>query len=69
MTVGIGRWARSRLAEHRAVAEYRQAWRSLRRLHSAATPEPNGSDSERRGRSINTNVNEDPQIHHRKENQ
>ncbi len=34
MTIGIGHWARARLAEHRAIAEYRQAWRRLRRLHA-----------------------------------
>lgn len=54
MTAGIGHWARSRLAEHRAIAEYRNAWRRLRRIHDA--PDQRGSAPEGGAQGLNANL-------------
>lgn len=60
MIAGIGHWARSRLAEHRAMAEYRHAWRRLRRLHADTTGQ---------GRDLSNGMPVKPSAHPQKEEQ
>jgi hypothetical protein len=55
VTSVVGRAIRARLAERRAVAEYRHAWRRLRHLHSAADRTPLGSNSTGSGPILNNN--------------
>lgn len=56
MTAGIGHWARYRLAERRAIAEYRHAWRRLRRLHDAPDLGQRESASKAIPPSLNSNL-------------